>query len=348
MPAAQRHLATESLAPQPLVPEPLPAQPQAPELVVPQPLVPQALAPESLTPQTLAPDFPTLQSATLQSAAPQQPAPRVQPPLPVPDPVAQKATEQDWSMDQFEAQFTSPSNPLAPADFSGDFASPVSSGSRFAPQADASGSTQVQVQSAPVATVTETTKPGATASAAKPSTADAAFAASTATAKVTNGRRNRKRVLSSVRGMIAGLLFVLVGAALIFMATAQNSAPSGQLRAAGIITSLGHPAAGCAPVARFAAAGGSYTAKSAPFAPCPVQLGESVNVFYSPQHPGTTGFISVPSSISTIDWAVTGIGVVLLVGSAIAFFVRAGSVSRAAAVVRAGDERELARSVTHP
>jgi hypothetical protein len=179
--------------------------------------------------------------------------------------------------------------------------------------------------------------------------ADAAFAASTMTADVARVRRNRKRVLNPVRGMVGGLLFIVVGAALIFMATVQNNPPSGELKANGIVTSLGSPTVGCSPIARFAAAGGSYTTPiGAAMSPCPVQLGQSVNVFYTMQHPGTTGQISTPSSISTIDWAVSGIGAVLLIGSFILFIARAGSVSKGVAVIRGGELAEVAAARKRP
>jgi hypothetical protein len=264
---------------------------------------------------------------------------------------------------QFEQQFSSSSEPqLTMTSSVSATADPppqayAMPGSRFAPQltptapAPAPAPTQVQVQSPPVpaSTAPDPNDPAAVVESSKPSVTELAFAASTATADVTRGRRHRKRVLSAVRGIVAGLIFIVVGVVLIFLATAQNNPPAGQLKANGIVTSLGHAKVGCAPVARFAAAGGSYTtAKSAAISPCPVQLGQSVNVFYTFEHPGTTGLISTASSISTIDWAITGIGVLLLIGSTIVFFVRAGSVANGVAAVRANDERQLAASPNRP
>jgi hypothetical protein len=286
--------------------------------------------------------------------------------------VVVQASEPDWSMDQFEKQFeaqfggsseldrAADTDPYAATGFSSEsdlaadpYATPVS---RFAPQPSAVAPTPVQVQSAPaapVAAAASAVPAGAPAAAtgqqAKQSTADIAFAASHATADVERVKRNRKRVQNPVRGMIVGLLFILVGVALIFISTAQNNPPSGELKANGIITSLGSPKVGCSPVARFAAAGGSYTtAPGAAISPCPVGLGQAVNVFYTVSHPGTTGTISSPSSISTIDWAVTGIGVLLVIGSGILFIARAGSVSRGVAVIRDGELAEVAAAKNRP
>jgi hypothetical protein len=276
-----------------------------------------------------------------------------------PQPTAVVApAEPDWSMDQFEKQFEAQFGATAAgstsvADRSGDaeltpqsFVDPIS---RFAPAPTPS---PASVSSASEAIALPAAAPAVPAEATEPqkhSVADVAFAASTATADVVRVRRNRRRVMNPVRGMIGGLLFIIVGAALIFLATAQNNPPAGELKASGIVTSLGSPTVGCSPTARFAAAGGSYTTPiGAAMSPCPVQLGQSVNVFYTMQHPGTTGQISSPSSISTIDWAVTGIGVVLLLGSFILFVARAGSVSRGVAVIRDGELAEVAAAKNRP
>lgn len=283
-----------------------------------------------------------------------------EPLVPQPAAVAQ-ATETDWSMDQFEKQFeehfgtttepeqdtaTSFSSAPAPAPAAAPPAAAVdpyaAAASRFAPQPTATAPTPVESSTAAPAAA-PTTDP------AKPSATDVAFAASTATAGVERIRRNRKRMMGPVRTMVVGLLFILVGVALIFISTAQNNPPSGELKANGIITSLGSPNVGCSPIARFAAVGGSYTtAPGAAISPCPVGLGQSVNVFYSRTHPGTTGTISSPSSISTLDWAVTGIGVLLLIGSGVLFIARAGSVSRGVAVIRDGELAEVAASKNRP
>jgi hypothetical protein len=300
--------------------------------------------------------------ATSQPAASAPAAPTASVPMPasqrhlateplVPQPAAvAQATETDWSMDQFEKQFEEQfagsteseqdvtASPSSAADVAAD--PYATSASRFAPSPTVTAPTPAGVQSAPVAPVADPAKPSAT---------EIAFAAATATAGVERIRRNRKRVMGPVRGMVVGLLFVLVGVALIFISTAQNNPPGGELKANGIITSLGSPKVGCSPIARFAAVGGSYTtAPGAAISPCPVGLGQSVNVFYSRSHPGTTGTISSLSSISTIDWAVTGIGALLLLGSAVVFIARAGSVSRGVAVIRDGELAEVAASKNRP
>jgi hypothetical protein len=150
----------------------------------------------------------------------------------------------------------------------------------------------------------------------------------------------RKRVLVTVRGMWIGIVIVVIGFVVTGLMSANIFSGPGQLKASGIVTSLGSTADNsCTPIARFAVTGRSYTASASAVSPCPVGLGQSVDIFYSPADPGTDGHIVIGSGISQYAWAIPLLGALLFVGSLVTFIVRAGSIAGGIALVRDGNKR---------
>jgi hypothetical protein len=149
---------------------------------------------------------------------------------------------------------------------------------------------------------------------------------------------DRQRVASAARGMGIALLAILIGiGAMVFFST-QSLAGPGELKTTGIVTSLG-PTAGnsCTPIARFAAGGQSLTANaSAALTPCPVGLGQDVDVIYSASDPASSARIQLGSSITQYLWVVPVLGLLFFIGSLITFVVRAGSIAAGIRLLRAG------------
>ena len=151
----------------------------------------------------------------------------------------------------------------------------------------------------------------------------------------------RKRLLGAVRGMWIGLAIVVVGLVAMGLVSANIFMGAGQGKASGIVTSLGSTANNsCAPIARFAVAGKSYTAgASASVSPCPVGLGQTVDVFYSVANPAADAHIAIDSGVMQYLWVAPLLGVFLLAASIGLFTVRAGSIAGGIALIRNGSKR---------
>jgi hypothetical protein len=150
----------------------------------------------------------------------------------------------------------------------------------------------------------------------------------------------RKRVLVAVRGMWIGLAIVVIGLVAMGVVSANIFAGAGEARASGIVTSLGSTANNaCAPIARFAVTGKSYTAGAASVTPCPVGLGQTVDVFYPAANPASDAHIAIGTGITQYLWVLPLLGVFLLAASIGLFTVRAGSIAGGIALIRDGEKR---------
>jgi hypothetical protein len=150
----------------------------------------------------------------------------------------------------------------------------------------------------------------------------------------------RKRVLAAVRGIWIGGAVVVIGAVAMVLVSANIFAASGEAKASGIVTSLGATANNsCAPIARFAVTGRSYTADAAAVSPCPVGLGQTVDIFYSAADPAADAHIVIDQGVTQYLWAVPLLGAILFVVSIGMFIVRAGSLATGIALIRDGNKR---------
>ncbi|MDQ1552392.1 MAG: hypothetical protein QOD50_1814, partial [Actinomycetota bacterium] len=152
---------------------------------------------------------------------------------------------------------------------------------------------------------------------------------------------NRKAVVSSVRSIGIAILIILIGVGAMAFFSAQNLAGPGEAKTIGIVTSFGSTSGdSCSPIARFAVKGKSFTASSnTAISPCPVGLGQDVDVIYSAADPATAAHIQLGSSFAQYLWLIPLGGVLFFLASLIAFIVRAGSIPAGIAVIRDGGKR---------
>jgi hypothetical protein len=152
---------------------------------------------------------------------------------------------------------------------------------------------------------------------------------------------NRKAVVSSVRSMGIAILVILLGIGAMAFFSAQNLAGPGEAKTIGIVTSFGSTTGNsCSPIARFAVKGKSYTASSnTSISPCPVGLGQDVDVIYSAADPASAAHIQLGSSFAQYLWLVPLGGVLFFLASLTAFVVRAGGMLAGIALMRDGGKR---------
>jgi hypothetical protein len=152
---------------------------------------------------------------------------------------------------------------------------------------------------------------------------------------------HRTGVLRALIGLGAGILIVLLGLGLLAATSSMTAMASGDARGNGIVTSLGSTAHGsCTPIARFAVAGTSYTANSkTAISPCPVGLGQTVDVIYSVANPESAARVQMGSSFAQFAWLVPVLGGLLFLGSLFVFIVQAGSITGGIALIRDGGKR---------
>jgi Protein of unknown function (DUF2510) len=153
--------------------------------------------------------------------------------------------------------------------------------------------------------------------------------------------RNRRRVVGALRGMLVGVVILIIGFAVIGFMGATNSPGTGEVKASGIVTSLGATSGNaCWPIATFAVTGKSYTANSSVgISPCPVGLGQTVDVVYSAANPASNAHIEIGTGITQFLWVLPALGALLFFGSLWAFILRAGSIAAGVALVRGGSKR---------
>jgi hypothetical protein len=153
---------------------------------------------------------------------------------------------------------------------------------------------------------------------------------------------NRKAVVGVVRIMAGAIILIVLGVAAMVFFSLANSVSPGEAKTNAIVTSLGATGGNsCTPVARFAVAGRSYTAKSSTsISPCPIGLGESVSVVYSAANPSSEARIEVGSSATAYLWLVPIIGGLVFVGGLVTFIIRAGSISAGISLLRDRGDRE--------
>jgi hypothetical protein len=151
----------------------------------------------------------------------------------------------------------------------------------------------------------------------------------------------RKVVLGALKGMGAGIVFIVIGLAVIGFMSANNSVGAGEITSTGIVTSLGSTADNsCTPVARFAVSGKSFTANSSvEISPCPVGLGQTVNVIYSAADPAGDARIEIGAGITPFLWLIPVLGAIVFIASLWTFILRAGSIAAGIALVRDGNKR---------
>ena len=150
----------------------------------------------------------------------------------------------------------------------------------------------------------------------------------------------RKRLLAAVRGMWIGVAIVVIGLVVMGLVSANIFTGAGEAKASGIVTSLGSTANNaCAPIARFAVTGKSYTAGAAAVSPCPVGLGQTVDIIYSAADPAADAHIAIGTGLTQYLGVIPLLGVFLLASSIGLFTVRAGSIAGGIAVIRDGKKR---------
>lgn len=152
---------------------------------------------------------------------------------------------------------------------------------------------------------------------------------------------NRKAVLGAVKIMVIAVGVIILGVAAMVVLSLQSSAGPGQATTTGIVTSLGNTSAGsCTPIARFAVAGKSYTTGlAAAISPCPIGLGQSVDVVYRAAGPATGATIDPGDSVGQFLWMVPIAGGLVFVGGLIVFIIRAGSIVAGVKLLRSGRDR---------
>jgi hypothetical protein len=151
----------------------------------------------------------------------------------------------------------------------------------------------------------------------------------------------RKGLLTALKGMGTGISIVILGIAILVFLGSNSAPAAGEVTGSGIVTSLGATTGNsCTPVARFAVAGRSYTAQSrAGISPCPVGLGQSVNIVYSAANPASDARVQIGTSVTHFAWLIPVLGAILFLGSLFTFVVRAGSIAAGVALVRDGRRR---------
>ena len=193
---------------------------------------------------------------------------------------------------------------------------------QVAAEEDAAVSTAPAVRPAPTSIATLLAEPE-TVTAAAPDTEEGwkpARAPSSASKKKT-----KKKMSGGAKTIIVGILVILVGAGVFGYLAYQAAPEAGEGSANGVVTDLGastgsNGAANCAPVARFAVAGQSYTATtSVPVSACPVALGQTVTVIYDTKAPATSGRIQVPGPFALLVWLIPITGLIVFIVGVIAF-----------------------------
>lgn len=149
---------------------------------------------------------------------------------------------------------------------------------------------------------------------------------------------NRKAVLAAARGMGIAILVILIGIGAMAFFTAQSLAGPGEIKTAGIVTSLGLSSGdSCTPIARFAVKGKSFTANvNTAITPCPVGLGQDVDVIYTAADPASAARIQLGSSLTQFLWLIPLLGSLFFLASLTTFVVRAGSIVGGIRLVRDG------------
>ena len=153
---------------------------------------------------------------------------------------------------------------------------------------------------------------------------------------------NRKAVLGAARIMAGAIVIILLGVAAMVFFSLASSVSAGDVKTNAIVTSLGTTTAtSCTPVARFAVEGRSYTANSsAAISPCPIGLGESVDVIYSAANPASAARIEVGSNATQYLWLIPILGGLIFVVGLVTFIIRAGSIVAGVALLREGRARQ--------
>jgi hypothetical protein len=207
--------------------------------------------------------------------------------------------------------------------------------------AEASATTDLAVEATPtIDPAVEVSHPTEAAVEASPAQVEAPSSVTAPTAA--GNAPNRKAVLGAFRIMAGAIIVILLGVAAMAFFSLANSVSAGDVKTNAIVTSLGATSGNsCTPIARFAVAGRSYTAKSSvAISPCPIGLGESVSVVYSAANPASAARIEVGSSATGFLWLIPIIGGLVFVGGLITFTIRAGSIVAGVALLRDRSERE--------
>lgn len=135
----------------------------------------------------------------------------------------------------------------------------------------------------------------------------------------------KKRTSGGARGMIIGAIVIVLGLGIFGYLTYQAMPEPGEGIADAVVTDLGASSSSnggqtCAPVARFAVAGKSYTAStSTAVTSCPVSLGQSVKVIYDVKAPSTSGRIQVAGPFANLVGLIPLTGLIVFIASLIVF-----------------------------
>jgi hypothetical protein len=157
----------------------------------------------------------------------------------------------------------------------------------------------------------------------EPSSAGTAPAAAPRSRSIAPAKK--KRSSGGALGMMIGAIVIIIGLGIFGYLAYQSNPQPGEAIATGIVTDLGASTASsggstCAPVARFAVLGKSYTAQtSVAVSSCPLSLGQTVSVIYDKTAPSTSGRIQVASPFSNLVGLVPLTGIIVFIASLIVF-----------------------------
>jgi len=135
----------------------------------------------------------------------------------------------------------------------------------------------------------------------------------------------KKRSSGGAIGMVIGALVIIAGLGVFGYLAYQAAPEAGEAIATGVVTDLGASTLSsgdttCAPIARFAVLGKSYTAQtSVAVSSCPVSLGQTVNVIYDTKAPSTSGRIQVAGPFALLVWLIPLTGLIVFIASLVVF-----------------------------
>jgi hypothetical protein len=143
-------------------------------------------------------------------------------------------------------------------------------------------------------------------------------------AQANAGTQPRSTVLKgAVKGMVAGLVILVLGVALVLFFSAQHAVGPGDAKTHGTVTDHQGFGSNCKPVVQFKAGGTTYTAVDSVGGSCASDfVGENVDVIYSVANPSSTGRFDLGNPVESFDLLVPLLGVVVFIGALLTFVRR--------------------------
>ena len=151
-----------------------------------------------------------------------------------------------------------------------------------------------------------------------------ALASASRQARVNAATQPRSTALTgAVKGMVTGLVIIVLGVALVLFFSAQNSVHAGEVKTSGTVSSHSGFGSSCVPVVEFTVDGTTYRASDGTGGSCTSDfVGSSVDVIYSAADPEHSGRYDFGNPIESFDILLPVLGIVIFVSSAAAFVVR--------------------------